>query len=240
MSAAGRALLKKEAVMLVPFGTHVVDHEGKSVGTVSRLVLHPVSQEVVALVVQQGVLNRREIVVPINKVADFGKEVRLSLRASELAGLDLFNAQALKPMPDHWKMPLGFDQRSLFLVAGDGWTAAELPFVLTSPSASGTPAHIPDPDAHVDPEPAIAVAAPVYDRARRRIGEVEGVEIDEASGRITRLIVRRGLLFHTETVIPASLIASVGDDGVTLAVSADEVKKLQRPLTDELRPAPAR
>jgi uncharacterized protein YrrD len=92
----------------------------------------------------------------------------------------------------------------------------------------------------VDPEPAIAVAAPVYDRARRRIGEVEGVEIDEASGRITRLIVRRGLLFHTETVIPASLIASVGDDGVTLAVSADEVKKLQRPLTDELRPAPAR
>ena len=76
--------------MLVPFGTHVVDREGKSVGTVSRLVLDLVSQEVVALVVQ-------------------------------LAGLDLFDAQPLKPMPDHWKMPLGFDQRSLFLVAGDGW-----------------------------------------------------------------------------------------------------------------------
>ena len=49
--------------MLVPFGTHVVDSERKSVGTVSRLVLHPTSQEVVALVVQQGVLNRREVVV---------------------------------------------------------------------------------------------------------------------------------------------------------------------------------
>src|SRR5258705_5995864 len=163
--------------MLVPFGTHVVDREGKSVGTVSRLVLGPLSEEVVALVVQQGVLNRREVVVPINEVADFGKEVRLSLRASELAGLDLFNAQPLKPMPDHWKMPLGFDQRSLFLVAGDGWTTAVLPFVLTSPRVSGTPAYIPDPDAHVDPEPAIAVATPVLDNAGRQIGEEEGMEV---------------------------------------------------------------
>jgi len=224
--------------MLVPFGTHVVDREGKSVGTVSRLVLGPLSEEVVALVVQQGVLNRREVVVPINKVADFGKEVRLSLRASELAGLDLFNAQPLKPMPDHWKMPLGFDQRSLFLVAGDGWTTAVLPFVLTSPRVSGTPAYIPDPDAHVDPEPAIAVATPVYDNAGRQIGEVEGVEVDEASGRITRIIVRRGRLFHTETAIPASLIASVGDT-ITLDVSADEVKRLERSLTDQLGTAPS-
>ena len=80
-----------------------------------------------------------------------------------------------------------------------------LPFVLTSPSVSGTPAYIPDPDAHVDPEPVIAIAAPVYDKARRRIGEVEGVDIDEASGRITR---------RTETAIPASLIASVGDEAM--------------------------
>src|ERR1700730_1933763 len=36
---------------LVPFGTHVVDKDGKTVGTVSRLVLHPDSQEVVAIVV---------------------------------------------------------------------------------------------------------------------------------------------------------------------------------------------
>jgi sporulation protein YlmC with PRC-barrel domain len=113
-------------------------------------------------------------------------------------------------------------------------------FPWPSPSVSGIPAYIPDPDAHVDPEPAIAVAAPVYDKARRRIGEVEGVEIDEASSRITRIIVRRGLLFHTETAIPASLIASVGDDGVTLDVSADEVRKLQHSLADKLGPGPAR
>ena len=212
--------------MLVPFGTHVLDREGKSVGTVSRLVLHPTTQQVVALVVQQGVLNRREVVVPINKVASVGKEVRLIMRAAELAGLDLFNAQPLRPMPDRWPMPAGFDLRSFFLVAGDGWTEAVLPFVLTSPAVSGTPAFIRDPDAEGRKEPAIAAATPVYDRKGRRIGDVEAAEIDPASGRITRVLVRRGFLFATETAIPASLIESVSDARVALGVDADEVKKL--------------
>jgi sporulation protein YlmC with PRC-barrel domain len=214
--------------MVVPFGTHVLDRDGKSVGTVSRLVLHPESRQVVALVVQQGVINRRDVVVPLNKVASFAGAVRLDLRASDLAGLDLFDAQHLRPVPDHWPMPMGFDQRSFFLVAGDGWTEAVLPFQLTSPAVSGTPAYVRDPDApEGSPEPAIAAATPVYDNAGQRVGDVEGAELDHATGRITRIIVRRGRLFHTETPIPASVIAEVADDRITLSVGGDELKKLE-------------
>ena len=224
--------------MLVPFGTHVLDRDGMSVGTVSRLVLHPDSRQVAAIVVQQGVVNRREVVVPINKVASFGDEVRLDLHASELAGFGLFDATSLKPMPDHWPMPAGFDQRSFFLVP-DVWSAAMLPFQLTSPAVSGTPAYIPDPDAERRPEPAIAAATPVYDNAGERIGEVEAVQLDHASGRITRVIVRRGKLFRTETAIPAGVIASVAGDRITLGVRADEVKKLDRGASGKLGTAPA-
>lgn len=213
--------------MLVPFGTHVVDREGKGVGTVNRLVLHPYSRQVVAIVVQQGVVDRREIVVPLNKVLSFGDDVRLTLKAAKLAGVELFNTPSLKPMPDSWKMPEGFDLRSFFLVAGDGWTESVLPFVLTSPTVSGTPAFIPDPDAaDAAPEPAIAAGTPVYDNASRRIGEVTKAELDAASGRVTRVFVRQGLLFRKETAIPASLIASVGER-ITLSVNADEVTKLE-------------
>ena len=53
------------------------------------------------------------------------------------------------------------------------------------------------------------------------------MEIDEASGRITRVIVRRGILFRTETAIPASVVASAGDR-VTLSVAADALKELER------------
>ena len=214
--------------MLVPLGTHVLDRDGKSVGTVSRLVLHPESRQITALVVHQGVIDRREVVVPLTKVASFGEEVRLDLRAADLAGLDLFDAHHLRPMPDHWPMPMGFDQRSFFLVAADGWTESVLPFQLTSPTVSGTPAYIRDPDApEGSPEPAIAAATPVYDDAGQRVGEVEGVDIDHATGRITRVIVRRGRLFRTETPIPASVIAAVADDRITLSVGGDELKKLE-------------
>jgi sporulation protein YlmC with PRC-barrel domain len=225
--------------MLVPFGTHVRDRDGKSVGTVSRLVLHPESQQVVAIVVQQGVIDRREVVVPLGKVASFGDEVRLDLWASELAGLGLYDAPALRPMPDHWPMPMGFDQRSFFLVA-DGWAAATLPFQLTSPTVSGTPAYIPDPDApeRVE-EPAIKAAMAVDDNAGRHVGDVEGVDVDQRTGRITRVIVRRGRLFGTETAIPAHVITTVTGDRITLGVNADELKKLQRGTAGRLGAAPA-
>ena len=65
-------------------------------------------------------LDRRQIVVPIAKVARFGDEVHLTLSASDLAGLDLYNAERLQAMPDHWEMPAGFDQREFFLVGGAG------------------------------------------------------------------------------------------------------------------------
>jgi len=169
-----------------------------------------------------------------------GDEVRLMVRAAELDGLDLFGTPALRPMPDQWPMPMGFDLRSFFLVAGDGWTEATLPFVLTSPAVSGTPAFIPDPDAPERvKEPAIAAGTPLYDKAGRRVGEVKGVELEPASGRITRVVVRGGVLFRSETPIPAGLVASVGDR-ITLSVSADEVKKLEPGEGAESRTAPAR
>jgi sporulation protein YlmC with PRC-barrel domain len=214
--------------MLVPFGTRVVDKNGKGVGTVSRVVLHSGSRQASGLVVHQGVLDRRQIVVPIAKVASFGEEVRLMLSASDLAGLDLYNAESLQLMPDQWEMPVGFDQREFFLVGGDGWTEAVLPFERTSATVSGTPAMVKDSDTPAEPrEPVIAAEEEVFDKAGQKVGEVDGVELDPASGRIVRIIVRRGTLFREETAIPASLIAKAGGR-ITLSASADEVKKLER------------
>ena len=214
--------------MVVPFGTRVVDKNGKGVGTVSRVVLHSGSRQASGLVVHQGVLDRRQIVVPIAKVASFGDEVRLTLSASDLAGLDLYNAESLQLMPDQWEMPVGFDQREFFLVGGDGWTEAVLPFERTSATVSGTPAFVKDSDAPAEPrEPVIAAEEEVFDKSGQKVGEVDGVELDPASGRIVRIIVRRGTLFREKTAIPASLIAKAGGR-ITLSASAAEVKKLER------------
>jgi len=210
--------------MFVPFGTKVVDTNGKAVGTVRHLVLHPQSRQVAGLVVHQGVLNRREVVVPLGKVAAFGEEVRLALHADELDGLERFHAPHYLAMPDHWEMPLGFDQRDFFLVGGGGWAETELPFETTSPSVSGTPRFVVDPAPAEDQEELdIAAGMPVYDRAGQRVGDVESVEFDQVSGKIGRITIKRGFLFHTEVTIPASMIASISDR-VALNVDAETVK----------------
>jgi len=214
--------------MLVPFGTRVVDSTGKGVGTVRRLVLHHDSREVAGLVVHQGVLDWRDIVVPMDKVAAVGDEVRLRLRSEELAALDLYGGEQLQAMPDHWDMPAGFDQRDFFLVGGGGWTEAVLPFEKVSPTVAGTPAYVRDRDTVADPvEPDIAAGMHVYGSDGHRVGDVEAVEIDEASKRITRIVVRRGFLFERETSIPAGMIASVSDR-ITLRAESGTAKKLER------------
>ena len=103
-----------------------------------------------------------------------------------------------------------------------------LPFERTSSTASGTPAFVKDSDTPPVPrEPAITAEEEVFDNAGHKVGEVDGVELDPASGRVVRIIVRRGTLFRGETAVPASLIATAGGR-ITLSASADEVKKLER------------
>jgi sporulation protein YlmC with PRC-barrel domain len=214
--------------MLVPFGTRVVDSAGKAVGTVRRIVLHRDSREVAGIVVHQGVVNRREILVPVAKVAAFGDEVRLALRSAELAGLDLFGGEPLQAIPDHWEMPAGFDQRDFFLVGGGGWLEGMLPFEQTSPAVAGTPGYVRDRDTGADPaEPDVAAGMHVYSSDGHRVGDVEAVEVDDTSRRISRIIVRKGFLFGKETSIPASMIASV-TDRITLRADSGAAKKLER------------
>ena len=214
--------------MLVPFGTRVVDNSGKGVGTVSRLILHNQSRQAAGLVVHQGIVNRREVVVPLSKVVSFGDEVRLALSAREMEALDLYHSAKLQPMPDHWDMPVGFDERDFFLLGGDGWTESVLPFEATSSAVTHTPAYVRDEDSPAEPaEPDIAAGMHVFDKDGARVGNVESVEIDETSRRITRITVKRGFLFGTETVVPASMVAAV-TDRITLNAGGDAVKKLER------------
>ena len=213
--------------MIVPFGTRVVDSDGNPVGTVRHVVLNQDTRQVDGLVVHQGVVKSRELIVPIGKIRDAGQTIQLTLPASDLETLPLFHGQHLRPMPDHWEMPVGFDERDLFMVGGGGWTEATLPFTETSPTVSGTPAYVQDKDAVEDAEePDIAAGMPVYDSMGQRVGDVESISIDQASDKITWIVVKRGHLFARESTIPASLIKSV-TDRITLNASTRAVKRLE-------------
>jgi sporulation protein YlmC with PRC-barrel domain len=212
--------------MLVPFGTKVVDCEGEAVGTVRHVVLQRETRQVDGLVVHQGVRKSRDLIVPIGKVAGHDGTVRLTLTASELDSLPLFHAEALRPMPDHWRVPAGFDERDLFLVGGDAWTEAALPSMETSTTASGTPAYVHDKDSTRDPDELdIGAGMAVYDDAGHRVGDVESVSVDPASRRIAWIVVGHGHLLPQDGMIPASLIESV-TDRITLKASTQTMRRL--------------
>lgn len=213
--------------MHIVFGTRVVDSEGTAIGTVRYVVLHPDTQQVNGLVVHQGVVKSREMVVPMAKVASADPLIRLTLKAADLDSLPLFNPEHLRPMPDHWNMPVGFNERDLFMMGGAAWLGATLPFEQTLSAVSGTPAYIKDEDSAQEPaEPDIARGMAVSDSKGRHVGDVESVDFDQASGKITWIVVRRGHLFGRDTTVPASLIKSV-TDRVTLRTPAEVAKKLE-------------
>ena len=183
-------------------------------------------RQVVGFVVHHGILNRLDVIVPLSKVAAFGEEVRLALHADEIDDLQLFHAPHFQVMPDHWEMPLGFDQRNFFLVGGLDWAGGELPLETTSPTVSGTPRFIVDPAPAEDQEEVdIAAGMHVYDSAGQRVGDVESVEFDQVSRKISRITIKRGFLFHTEVTIPASMIGTISDR-IALNVDAETVKSL--------------
>lgn len=213
--------------MHIAFGSRVVDSAGKSVGTVRFVVLHPNTRQVDGIVVHQGVMRSREVVVPLSKVASTDQPVRLSIARADVSNLPLFNPVHLRKMEDHWDMPVGYDERDFFLVGDGAWAEATLPFEQTSHDVSGTPEWVRDEDSVEDPpEPDIKRGMGVFDSAGKRVGEVESVDLDQTSGKITWLVVRRGHLFGRDTSIPASLIQSV-TDRITLSATTEAAKKLE-------------
>ena len=194
--------------MLVPFGTRVVDSDGHAVGTVRHVVLNAETRQVEGLVLHQGVMRSRELIVPIRKVANAGHTIQLTLRAADLESLPLFRGEHLRRMPDQWDMPVGFDEREFFMLGDSG--LMEETFTKTSPAVSGTPKYVRDEDSVQDPEePEIASGMAVYDSTGQRVGDVESISIDPVSDKITWIAVKRGHLFARESTIPASMIASV-------------------------------
>jgi sporulation protein YlmC with PRC-barrel domain len=87
--------------------------------------------------------------------------------------------------------------------------------------------------------PVIARATPVYDSAGQRIGEVEALELDQATSRITRIIVRRGLLF-TLANMTREWSAYVLDVAVPYREDPDRVVEIPPPMPRSERGTVAR
>jgi len=197
----------------IAFGAKVTDSEGKPVGTVHCIVLRPDTRQVDGLVVHQGGMRRRDVVVPLAKVigTDVGSVIRLALKATDLDILPIFNPQEVHRGPD-------LHRGERIVLGGRGAALAPAPDPAYFSGESG----VQEPT-----KPDVAKGTIVCDNTGHHIGHVESVDIAPASRAMTSIVVRHGL-FAQKITVPASMIKSV-TDRITLTISAEDAKRLQSP-----------
>ena len=68
--------------------------------------------------------------------------------------------------------------------------------------------------------------AQVYSAANDRVGEIDRVVIHPRTRVVTHIVVRKGILFKEDKVVPMSLIAAANDDRLLLREDAGDLKDL--------------
>jgi uncharacterized protein YrrD len=68
--------------------------------------------------------------------------------------------------------------------------------------------------------------ASVFTSDGREVGEIDRVAIDPESKEVTHVMVRKGLLFKTDKVVPISLVGTATEDRVTLREDTPDLEAL--------------
>jgi len=202
-------------------GAPVVSRDGDRLGKLSRVVVQKETLRLTHLVVDAG--RGGERVVPLGVLREAQADaVRLSMDAAEFRDLSVqYDTRVYAPIGDAQRGRLDVSDVSRFVASIPGEMG---PGVMMDVLAK-------EPD-EVD----IAKDSPVWRLdPHQKIGDVERVIFDERSRKIAALVVRRGIVFKHDVVLPARYITEVVEalGGIVRVEIGDaDLKQLQ-----EYRPA---
>lgn len=204
-------------------GAPVLSRDGDRLGTLSRVVVEKETLRMTHLVIDAG-RPLHERVVPLGVLRDSTESaIRLSMDAAEFRDLSVtYDQKVYRPIADAQRGRLDISDISRFV--------ASIPGELGPGVMTDTLTKSPD---EVD----IAKDSPVWRLdPHQKIGEVEHLIFDERTRKLTALVVRRGLVFTHDVVLPARYISEVVEalgGIVRVEIGDDDLGQLQ-----EYRPAP--
>ncbi len=190
-------------------GADVVSDDGHKLGTLSRFVINTDSLKVTHIVIDTGILRSGEAlwkggwglshdrVVPIGclRHAD-SSEIRITMLGDDFRELSQdFLEEYFEALPDRV----------------EGWPdASDVRRVAASLPGEPGPYMMREVRALAPYEVDIADDAPVWRlNPHEKIGEVERVIFDEDSRKMTALVIKRGVLFSKEMVLPVTHLVEV-------------------------------
>jgi len=213
-----------ERTILFQKNASVLTADGKQVGSLQRVVLHPETRVITDIVVQGGGLFSKEYrVVPIDMVAETAEDqIRLRDEAGEWKSFPLFEEKRI-------------------VSANEGSHAGDVTPVIYGVPGVGPAlttgfddSLVPELERNI-PEGTVALkeGAKVYTSDDKHIGDVDRVLADPSMDEATHLIISHGLLTKEKKLIPMRWVSMLGENTVHLDVTEAEVNTLETPLKPE-------
>ena len=222
------------AALDIKIGSNVECRDGHA-GRVAKLVVEPGNKRLTHLVVERGLLRRRDVLVPVERIASAeGDTVMLALNVDDLDDLPEYREVDFA-MPDaDWAERHGYppvdtliDLRIMAPTVGELAPAA--PMVLVEGELH---LGVPDPEAPVGRDTRITA------RDGTTVGKLDHVLLDSETRAVRGLVVRKGHLSTKDVMVPASWVERVGEDEIVLGVDRALLERL--PEYRQARPAEQR
>jgi uncharacterized protein YrrD len=210
-------------------GAPVAGRDGKRIGSLTHIVVEPGADRVSHVVVDPGLLESgnllapggwekpRERVLPIEQVQHASHDgLTLFATADDFDTFPLFEQQYFSDVPDqaHGRFRLGELIKYIASVAGVGAAPYE-------PSNEVIAYNEPAGAAEIEKDTPVWRLEP-----HEEIGAVEGVLLNEHSGRLAGLLLRRKGLGGDVVLLPPEAIRELRDGAVHVALSDDELDAL--------------
>jgi len=197
----------------------VLAADGRTLGSLKRVVLNPESNVVTNVVVRTGsLIKREEKVVPIGMVAETAdRQILLREEAGELEALSPFEERRLvnehggrvNPTPSQSSPPM---------TTGYSIIGTQVVPMPDNPIITRIEQNIPEGNV------ALKEGARVISADGKHVGAVERVFAEPVADQITYLGISKGFLVKETMLIPMKWVLRVGEEEVHLRVSMDSVE----------------
>ncbi|MCL4258405.1 MAG: PRC-barrel domain-containing protein [Anaerolineales bacterium] len=198
--------------LLLSIGATIRCRDGAA-GRLKYVVLDPEDNQVTHLIVERGTLLHRDIVVPVDWVERTSEdEIVLKATVAELEALpdydelDFIEPEVeLKPAGEYRSQDTHFWRSAHAAVGGNIWIARFERLGLH------------------DGEVFLERGLPVVTRDERPVGEVDRLDVEPASRRVTHLVVRQGWLWKRQArMVPIERVTQITEAGVRLNMTEVE------------------
>jgi uncharacterized protein YrrD len=194
----------------------ILSAEGKTVGSMERMVINPETHVLTDIIVRTGDKpNQEDKVVPVELVDETADgHIVLREEAGALEGCPPFEER--RPAPAESEA-LSEEEESPMV----GYPIFSSPITsLTGESSTRIERNIPEGTV------AMKEGAKVVSAEGKQIGHVERILVDPTVDQITHLLVASGLLLKQAKLIPIAWVMSLGEDKIHLRVRKELVESL--------------